>query len=75
MIKIFTSPSCPCCSKAKELGKFIEDKGLRVDYFDTSTVDGRAEAVYYDILSTPSVIFGERVWIGKLPEISELTVQ
>jgi hypothetical protein len=56
MISIFISETCPNCPRAKDWGKTMQEKGEEVIYYDVNTIDGRAEALYNDILSTPSVI-------------------
>jgi len=71
-IKIFWQENCPNCPKAKNLGKDLE-KEITVHYFDVDSVDGLAEASYFDIMSTPSVVITDKddqeikSWRGTIP--------
>lgn len=74
-LKIFTQPVCPACPPAKELGKKLENK-IQVKYFDTLTPDGLAEAQFYNVMSTPTLVLVEdkkeiKQWIGT-PEQEEV---
>ncbi|GAG59299.1 unnamed protein product, partial [marine sediment metagenome] len=68
---------CPHCPEAKNLGKQLE-KETEVQYFNVDTVDGLAEASYYDIASTPSIVFLDnndneiKIWRGKTPRLEEI---
>jgi len=70
MIKLFLSQNCRLCTTARE-----RLKGLDYTAYDIGTVDGLAEASYYGVLSTPTMIEvdsqGEEVqrFVGK--EIGE----
>jgi len=76
-IKIFWQKNCPHCPEAKSIGKQLE-KEAEVQYFDVDSVDGLAEASYYDIASTPSIVVFDnndneiQVWRGKTPRIEEI---
>lgn len=76
-IKIFWQKNCPNCPKAKNIGKQLE-KELAVQYFDIDKVDGLAEASYYNISSTPSMIIVDddnneiKIWRGKTPRLKEI---
>jgi hypothetical protein len=77
VVKIFWQRNCPKCPSAKELGKKLEDDGAIVEYFDTQTVDGLAEASFFDVLSTPSVVLAEgnkelAAWRGEAPKITDV---
>jgi hypothetical protein len=76
-IKIFWQPECPKCPKAKELGETLKNEGYDVELFNTKEIDGLAESVYYDVLSTPSVVViheGEKKasWLGEVPAIEAI---
>ena len=77
-IKIFTKSECPKCPAAKEIGGILQREGLRVLYYDLETPDGLAEAAFYSVLSTPTIIVedeDERVlagWRGSVPTIQEI---
>ena len=76
-IKIFWQKNCPHCPEAKNTGKQLE-KEAEVQYFDVDTVDGLAEASYYDIASTPSIAVLDnndneiKIWRGKTPRLEEI---
>jgi len=76
-IKIFWQKNCPHCPEAKNIGKQLE-KEIEVQYFDVDTVIGLAEASYYDIASTPSIVFLDnnddkiKIWRGKSPRLKEI---
>lgn len=55
-IKLFVKEGCGLCPSAKEVGTRLQQEGLRVLCYDLDTADGLAEASYYGILSTPSMI-------------------
>ncbi|MFH2011698.1 MAG: thioredoxin family protein [Pseudomonadota bacterium] len=55
-IKIFISPDCPKCTSAKKLAKDIKQQKHKVETFDISTIDGLAEASFYQIQTTPFIV-------------------
>ena len=77
-VKIFTKAKCPKCPAAKEMAKNLRREGVRVLNFDLDTVDGLAEASFYSILSTPSVIIEDEEekemasWRGDVPTLQEV---
>ncbi|MBW2039017.1 MAG: thioredoxin family protein [Deltaproteobacteria bacterium] len=77
-IKIFTKGECPRCPAAKEIGGFLQQEGLPVLYYDLETPDGLAEAAFYSVLSTPTIVVedeDERVlagWRGSVPTLQEI---
>ncbi len=76
-IKIFWQKNCPRCPEAKNLGKQLENE-IKVQYFDVDTVDGLAEASFYNIAATPSTVIVDnedneiKLWRGKTPNIKEI---
>jgi len=76
IVKIFWQEGCPHCPTAKNLGKDLENKGIKVEYYDIKTVDGLTEATFFNVMSTPSFAITDdneiRVWKGKIPETEEL---
>ena len=76
-IKILWQKKCPHCPEAKNTGKQLE-KEAEVQYFDVDTFDGLAEASYYDIASTPSIVVLDnneneiKIWRGKTPRLEEI---
>ena len=77
-LKVFTQPSCPKCPAAKKTVMQIEGK-FRVEYYDIKTEDGLAEALSYDIMSTPSMVILDdknhvvKDWLGQAPTVDELS--
>jgi glutaredoxin len=77
-IKIFTKNECPKCPAAKEVGGILENQGARVLYFDLETPDGLAEAAFYSVLATPTIIVedeNEAVlagWRGQIPLLQDI---
>jgi len=77
-IKIFTKAHCPKCPAVKEIGTVLKKEGVHVLNYDLDTIDGLAEASFYSILSTPSLVIedeGEREvisWRGVVPSLQEV---
>jgi len=77
ILKIFWQKNCPNCPLAKELGKKLE-KEIKVELHNVETVDGLAEAAYFNVLSTPTLVLvddGNREvasWRGKVPKEEEI---
>ena len=77
-VKIFTKAKCPRCPAVKEIGKELKKKGVRVLQYDLETVNGLAEASFYSILSTPSLIIEDEEerevigWRGIAPSLEEV---
>jgi len=77
-IKIFTKSECPKCPAAKEIGGILQQEGLRVNYYDLETPDGLAEAAFYSVLSTPTIIIEDEQekilagWRGSVPTLQEI---
>jgi hypothetical protein len=72
-IKIFWQPECPKCPMAKDLAEDLKKLGHDVQLFNIKEVDGMAESIYYDVLSTPSVVIvhegqTKASWYGEVPE-------
>ena len=77
IVKIFWQDGCPHCPAAKSLGADLENRGVKVEYHSIKTVDGLAEAAYFNVLSTPSIVIAEgnneiKSWKGNIPEKDEL---
>lgn len=78
MIKVFWKQACPNCPAAKRLAKELEREGQKVEYCNLDEADGLAEAVFFDVMATPSIILvgddGREVfsWRGRVPEKKEL---
>lgn len=80
ILKVFTKPDCPNCPAAKELIKKLRVTRceLQVEEYDVSTVDGLAEASFYSVMATPSLILcdgsGKEIhsWRGNVPPLKEI---
>ena len=78
MVKIFTKSKCPKCPVAKEIGTELKKEGVSVLSYDLDTIDGLAEASFYSILSTPSIIIEDEQerevasWRGIVPTLQEV---
>jgi glutaredoxin len=77
-VKIFVKAKCPKCPAAKEIETTLKKEGVAVHHYDLDTIDGLAEASFYSILSTPSIIIEnekeEEVvsWRGVVPSLQEV---
>ncbi|MBD3310268.1 thioredoxin [Candidatus Woesearchaeota archaeon] len=77
-VKIFWQENCPKCPPVKELGEELKQLGADVSAFDIKDVDGLAEAVNHDVMSTPSIILvdddGNEVksWTDNVPPKEEI---
>ncbi len=77
-IKIFIKAKCPKCPAVKEIGKELKKEGVQVLNYDLDTIDGLAEASFYSILSTPSIIIEDdeerevKSWRGVVPTLQEV---
>jgi glutaredoxin len=77
-IKIFTKSECPKCPAAKEIGGILQQEGLEVLYYDVETPHGLAEAAFYSVLSTPTIIIEDEHeqivagWRGSVPTLQEI---
>ena len=78
LIKIFTKAKCPKCPAVKIIGMELKKQGVSVYNYDLDTVDGLAEASFYSILSTPSLIIEDEEereiigWRGVVPTLQEV---
>jgi len=55
ILKVFTQPGCYRCPAAKNLGNKVK-KHLVVEFWDVTDADGLAEASFYNVYSTPSLV-------------------
>jgi deoxyxylulose-5-phosphate synthase len=69
-ILLFTKPGCQKCDYIKER----LPNGLKVNFVDTSTAEGLAEAAYYEILGkhTPILVVDDQVTEGAINIMSRL---
>ena len=77
-ILVFTKSDCSRCVEAKSLGEKLQEKGQVVHLFDVDTADGLAEASFYGVMATPTIIVidGDEeqlaAWRGSVPPEDEL---
>lgn len=77
-IKIFTKAKCPKCPAAQRIGIELKKEGIPVYSYDLDTIDGLAEASFYSILATPSLIIEDEQereiisWRGMVPSLQEV---
>ncbi len=78
-IHLFTQQNCPKCPPAKAMvSEITSEREVEVSEFDVETIDGMAEAAYYGIMSTPSVVLvdstGNEIisWRGVEPDKSKI---
>jgi len=77
-IKIFTKAKCPKCHAVKEIGTKLKKEGVPVLDYDLDTIDGLAEASFYSILSTPSLVVEDEEerevmsWRGVVPTLQQV---
>ncbi len=74
-LKVFTKADCPNCPAAKALAKKLEENGTAVEWLNLDDEEGLSESVYFDVLSTPSLIIVDesdcevKAWRGEVPPI------
>jgi len=81
VLKLFTQPNCPKCPAAKTLVHqlAVNSKQLTVEEFDVSTIDGLAEASFYTVMATPTILLCDdkgkviKDWRGEIPSLEEIT--
>jgi hypothetical protein len=73
-LKVFVKDSCPNCPAAKEVaGQFSFSR-----LFDLDKPDGLAEAAFYSVLSTPSMVLLDdqgnvlKTWLAYVPRPNEI---
>jgi glutaredoxin len=77
-LKIFTKAKCPKCPAVKEMGTELKKEGVPVLSYDLDTIEGLAEASFYSILSTPSIVIEDEAerevisWRGVVPTLQEV---
>ncbi|MDY6862747.1 MAG: thioredoxin family protein [Thermodesulfobacteriota bacterium] len=55
-VKVFWKMSCPKCKKAIDMGSLLKEEGFAVTDYNLDTFEGLAEASFYGVMSTPSII-------------------
>ena len=88
IIKLFTQPNCPKCPAAKALLRqckvqsfdSAQDRGAKckVEEYDTTSVDGMAEASFYTVMATPTILICDdkgkiiKDFRGRAPALKEI---
>jgi len=78
VIKIFVKDDCPKCPPAKLLADKLKHQKKRIELYNTDNASGLAEATFYGVMATPSVIIegdDENViaaWRGSVPSMKEV---
>lgn len=73
-VKLFVKDNCPRCPAAKRTCEGLEP----LEVFNIDEVDGLAEAAFYSVLATPSIVVvdasGSEVasWRGEVPERGQI---
>ena len=77
-VKLFWKTECPHCGNAKVVGVQLKDDGLEVHDYDLDTSDGLAEASFYGVMSTPTIIIEDEhentiaLFSGQVPSFAEV---
>ena len=80
-LKLFWREDCRKCGPAKATCAKLEGDGYEVEYFDVETVDGMAEAAFYQVASTPTAVIVDgdgnetASWRGDLPDAATVIRQ
>jgi len=87
ILKLFTQPSCPKCPAAKMLLAELKVQSttclparqeFKVEEYDVTTVDGLAEASFYTVMATPSILVfddsNKKIgdWRGEAPKMEDI---
>jgi hypothetical protein len=77
-VKIFTRRECPKCPATREVGNHLRMEGVKVIDYDMGTIEGLAEAAFYGVMATPTIIVEDRedhelaAWRGTVPTSQEI---
>ena len=75
--RLFWKEDCPRCPAAKNVIQQLRLDGYTTMEHNLETTDGLAEAAFYSVLSTPSIILTDArqnlvaEWRGHIPTIDE----
>jgi len=78
-VKIFVKEECPRCPAAKELGARLTAAGRPVNYYDVDTAAGLAEASFFGVMATPTIVIVDEdeevaaVWRSEVPSPAAVT--
>lgn len=77
-IKFFWKDDCPKCPAAKMVFNGLKENGFNAMGYNLETAEGLAEGVYYNVLSTPTLLVLDREdkeilqWRGNIPSLEEI---
>jgi thiol-disulfide isomerase/thioredoxin len=78
-LKVFVKNDCPNCPPAKELAEELQNEGkLEVETYNVDEPEGLAEAQFYTVMATPSLVLCEEddqektSWRGEAPKKEEV---
>jgi glutaredoxin len=77
-VKVFTQAGCARCPQAKQAGAALKEEGFKVLEFDIGTADGLAEAAFYSVQATPTILIedaSEKIigdFRGEVPPLPKL---
>lgn len=77
-VKLFWRAECPHCGNAKIVGGQLKAEGLDVYDYNLDTTDGLAEASFYGVMSTPTIIIEDErentvaLFSGQIPPYTEV---
>jgi len=75
--KLFWKEDCPKCPAAKNVIHQLESDGYFTVEHDLETTEGLAEAAFYGVLATPTIILTDNLdnsvaeWRGRIPTLEE----
>ena len=77
-VKIFTKRECPKCPATREVGNRLRMEGVKVIDYDMGSIEGLAEAAFYGVMATPTIIVEDEednelaAWRGTVPTPQEI---
>ncbi|MBW1971988.1 MAG: hypothetical protein DRG20_04835 [Deltaproteobacteria bacterium] len=77
-VKIFVKPGCHFCPAAEKIGEILKSEGFPVFHYNIETPDGLAEAAFYSVMATPTIILEDESettvaqWRGVVPQLDEI---
>ena len=77
-VKVFWKTACPQCGSAKIVGSQLKEDGMDVSDYNLDTIDGLAEASFYGVMSTPTILVEDEkentiaLFSGQVPSFFEV---
>lgn len=75
--RLFWKEDCPKCPAAKNIIHQLKSDGYAVLEYDLETTEGLAEAAFYSVLSSPTIILTDNrdksvaEWRDRIPTLEE----